>query len=275
MKILPGDFIDIGNGWFFTLDKDFATPADTCPQGAINDSRSPNPDVFYGPTEWKGKDGPTSAATLLQIEGIRAASGDDALYPFPGTVSVYEAGLDADLGAVNGHTFDSLEALLQHPAFKRKDDVVGAIGSTAVRLDATKLDEPMLDEAAVLWAAFNEFHLAQPMEGQAEEAGRRAAIRGIMVRLGIYEKFVRIANGSPTTGTQAASSKQPHEGRWFPHDGMKDPDTAGDTLVQVCFRDGYTAFGFVHDWDQNWHWAGSEAGMKSQGAIIAWRPHRP
>ncbi|MCS4088479.1 hypothetical protein [Rhizobium sp. BK176] len=46
------------------------------------------------------------------------------------------------------------------------------------------------DEATVLAAAAEEFNLAHPMEGQAEECGRRAAIRGLMVRLGLYDKFL-------------------------------------------------------------------------------------
>lgn len=54
---------------------------------------------------------------------------------------------------------------------------------------------------------------------------------------------------------------------------MIDPDVPGDSLVEVCFRDGDTAFGLIHDWDQNWQWACSEEGMKAPGAIIAWRPH--
>jgi hypothetical protein len=54
----------------------------------------------------------------------------------------------------------------------------------------------VFNEDAVLSAAAEEFHLAHPMEGQAEECGRRAAIRGIMVRLGIYEKFVSKTNGA-------------------------------------------------------------------------------
>lgn len=60
---------------------------------------------------------------------------------------------------------------------------------------------------------------------------------------------------------------------WRSHDGSGDPEVSGDTLVEVCFRDGDTAFGVVHDWDQNWQWAGSEAGLKAKGAIIAWRVH--
>jgi hypothetical protein len=54
----------------------------------------------------------------------------------------------------------------------------------------------MFNEDAVLSAAAEEFHLAHPMEGQAEECGRRAAIRGMMVRLGIYDKFVSKTNGA-------------------------------------------------------------------------------
>jgi hypothetical protein len=49
------------------------------------------------------------------------------------------------------------------------------------------------DETALLAAAVQEYQLAHPMEGQAEEAGRRAAVRGLMVRLGIYDKFIEAA----------------------------------------------------------------------------------
>jgi hypothetical protein len=53
---------------------------------------------------------------------------------------------------------------------------------------------PEFSEASVLAAALAEFNLAHPMEGQAEECGRRAAIRGMMVRLGLYDKFMAAAN---------------------------------------------------------------------------------
>lgn len=71
---------------------------------------------------------------------------------------------------------------------------------------------------------------------------------------------------------QLVSPTAAHAG-WRSHDGSGDPEVSGDTLVEVCFRDGDTAFGVVHDWDQNWQWAGSEAGLKAKGAIIAWRVH--
>jgi hypothetical protein len=63
-----------------------------------------------------------------------------------------------------------------------------------------------------------------------------------------------------------------HEG-WHSHQGMGDPDIPGDSLVQVCFRDGDTAFGLVHDWDQNWSWADTQEGLTTRGSIIAWRHH--
>lgn len=70
------------------------------------------------------------------------------------------------------------------------------------------------------------------------------------------------------------SPLQGEEG-WIPHDGLLDPDVAGDTLVEVCFRDGDTAFGVVQQWGQNWQWADSQCGLTAPGAIIAWRPHCP
>jgi hypothetical protein len=51
-----------------------------------------------------------------------------------------------------------------------------------------------LGEDAIVAAAVAEFKLAHPMEGQAEECGRRAAIRGMMVRLGLYDKLLKAAN---------------------------------------------------------------------------------
>ncbi|MDW9478676.1 hypothetical protein GOB57_08155 [Sinorhizobium meliloti] len=60
---------------------------------------------------------------------------------------------------------------------------------------------------------------------------------------------------------------------WHSHDGMIDPEVSGDTLVEVCFRDGDIAVGVVHDWDQNWQWAHSDEGLTAPGAIVAWRPH--
>lgn len=66
-------------------------------------------------------------------------------------------------------------------------------------LDLPPLQEQLLDEAVVLSAAVHEYRLAHPMEGQAEEAGRRAAIRGMMIRLGLYDRFVEAAKGVPQT----------------------------------------------------------------------------
>lgn len=60
---------------------------------------------------------------------------------------------------------------------------------------------------------------------------------------------------------------------WHSHNGMIDPEVSGDTLVEVCFRDGDIAVGVVNDWDQNWQWAQSDEGLTAAGAIVAWRPH--
>jgi hypothetical protein len=81
---------------------------------------------------------------------------------------------------------------------------------------------------------------------------------------GPTEVYYLYAGAAPTPSSSSG---------WHSHDGMLDPDIPGDTLVQVCFRDGDIAFGVVHDWDQNWHWADSEEGVKAPGAIVAWRPH--
>jgi hypothetical protein len=133
MKIQSGDFIDIGNGWFFALVEDWSTKEGACHLGEIADSRSIMPNVHYGPAAWKRKDGPVSALTLLQVEGHPSAAGEDAPYPFPGTVTVKSTGLFAGLFGLNGLSFDSLESLLEHPSFK------GALGKVAVGTQADRL----------------------------------------------------------------------------------------------------------------------------------------
>jgi hypothetical protein len=62
------------------------------------------------------------------------------------------------------------------------------------------------------------------------------------------------------------------EDNWISHDGTGDPDFPGETKVAVKFRDGEVAVGIVHDWDQNWQWANSEAGLTAAGAIVAFKP---
>ncbi|NTF18209.1 hypothetical protein G6L37_07300 [Agrobacterium rubi] len=69
------------------------------------------------------------------------------------------------------------------------------------------------------------------------------------------------------------SKPKTNDSGWRSHDGSGDPDAAGDTLVEVCFRDGDIGVGVIHDWDQNWQWAGSKWGLTSPGAIVAWRPY--
>lgn len=62
---------------------------------------------------------------------------------------------------------------------------------------------------------------------------------------------------------------------WIEHDGKGDPKVPGDTKVEVQFRDGDTAIGVMHDWDQNWQWLDTEDGRTAAGAIVAYRvvPH--
>ncbi|MBY3432802.1 hypothetical protein HFN89_01250 [Rhizobium laguerreae] len=72
----------------------------------------------------------------------------------------------------------------------------------------------------------------------------------------------------------AESAMPPADSRgWHSHDGLIDPEVPGDTLVEVCFRDGDIAVGVLNDWDQNWQWAQSNEGLTASGAIVAWRPH--
>lgn len=78
---------------------------------------------------------------------------------------------------------------------------------------------------------------------------------------------------TPISTITPLPAQQANASGWHSHDGILDPEIPGDTLVQVCFRDGDIAFGLVHDWDQNWQWAHSKEGLKAAGAIIAWRPH--
>jgi hypothetical protein len=133
MKIEPGDFIDIGNGWFFALDEDWTTAGGTCHLGVIADSRSIMPNVHYGPAAWKRKGGPVSSLTLIEIEGHPLADGEYASYPFPGTLTVKSTGLLAGLYGLNGLSFDSLESLLENPLFKGPHGKV-AIGTAETRL---------------------------------------------------------------------------------------------------------------------------------------------
>lgn len=143
MTLKPGDFIDIGNGWFFSLDEDWTAQDGSCAMGEIGDSLSLSPDVFYGPAAWNRKDGPVSSQALVQIEGLPLASGEYARYPFPGTLTVRAPGLIAGLTGLNGRVFDSLEDLLKHPAFKPGNGAV-AVGSAADRLELAKRKMPTL-----------------------------------------------------------------------------------------------------------------------------------
>lgn len=56
---------------------------------------------------------------------------------------------------------------------------------------------------------------------------------------------------------------------WMDHAGESDPRVPGDTYVEVMFRDGDTAYGRMHDWDQNWQWADSDE--DHDGDIVAYR----
>jgi hypothetical protein len=58
---------------------------------------------------------------------------------------------------------------------------------------------------------------------------------------------------------------------WNLHEGMGDPSISQSDQIEVRFRDGETAIGCVYDWDQNWHWATTDNGYRSDGAIVAWR----
>lgn len=102
---------------------------------------------------------------------------------------------------------------------------------------------------------------------------------GVYLRASDLEIMATALTSQPTDAAPALdmerfgdTSLHPNAG-WRSHDGTSDPDVPGDTLVEVCFRDGDTAFGLVYDWDQNWQWAKTSGGTKSAGAIIAWRPH--
>ena len=60
--------------------------------------------------------------------------------------------------------------------------------ATALELDI----EAVADE--VLSAALQEYRLTDNLAGQAETAGRHAAVRGMMARLGLYNEFVKALN---------------------------------------------------------------------------------
>lgn len=54
-----------------------------------------------------------------------------------------------------------------------------------------------LSAEEVLSAAVEEYTLQHPVEDEAERAGRRAAARGMMMRLGVYSKFADVTKGMP------------------------------------------------------------------------------
>lgn len=117
-QLKRGNWVDIGNGWFFAIDEDWATTAGECPIGFIGDSRSETPDVHFGPAAWNRGDGPISAKVLLEV-GEMPYSDVIQPYPFPGPVRVTEAGMNAGLGVFNKEVVENLETLLAHTAFKR------------------------------------------------------------------------------------------------------------------------------------------------------------
>jgi hypothetical protein len=134
------DFIDIGNGWFFSFDPEWSTNSGDLPIGYVADSLSSEPDNHYGPAAWDGKEGPLSARLLLEV-GTHPHEEEHGFVvrptPFPGPVHVTEAGRAAGLGALHGTVVESLEVLLVHPGFKRDGKQV-AVTTKAVRLAAVK-----------------------------------------------------------------------------------------------------------------------------------------
>jgi hypothetical protein len=112
-------FTEIGDGWFFALDEDWMMADGGCPLGFIGDAFSERTSESYGPAAWNGLPGPASSLTLATISGI-PKDHEYASKPFPGTVRITSAGMEAGLGALDGLLVASLDELLGAPCLNRK-----------------------------------------------------------------------------------------------------------------------------------------------------------
>lgn len=118
-----------------------------------------------------------------------------------------------------------------------------------------------LSPAPGTYAAIHAHTLRKAVRREEEEDGNPHLAEELREAMRFIE---RVAEGArPPADAQG----------WHSHDGTINPEVSGDTLVEVCFRDGDIAVGVVNDWDQNWQWAQSDEGLTAAGAIVAWRPH--
>lgn len=72
-------------------------------------------------------------------------------------------------------------------SYRQAPEFLEALKETADA--APRAQPPIRGRDAVLQAALEEFHLQHPTETSRDRSGRRAAIRGMMVRLDLYEDF--------------------------------------------------------------------------------------
>lgn len=138
-------FVDLGVGWFFAPDTDWAMNSGGYPVALLADAESSSPDVFFGPAAWDGREGPGKARTLLSVRNkyLDTYLSEDESVPapesaFPGTITVTEAGVLDGLGILAGFevvTFAMLMSLIQ-PILQRKAELTLSTTSASDRLMA-------------------------------------------------------------------------------------------------------------------------------------------
>lgn len=157
-------FLDLGIGWFFAPDTDWAMQGDSngafYPRGFIADAESDRPDTFFGPAAWGRQTGPSCGQVLLEVENKYLQSflmEDDSepstvvvpRTPFPGMLHVTKAGIASGLDALNGfevQSFDSLVAMIL-PALHARSSKPLSVESSADRLAGVRERWPHLCES--------------------------------------------------------------------------------------------------------------------------------
>lgn len=123
--------------------------------------------------------------------------------------------------ALSGEHLEDEQDLISHDAlrFQRDCDITEARGIVrAMGRDPAKLVDPAPGPDAIIAAGLAEHRLEHPTEGDEARLGRRAAVRGMMVRLGLYAEFAAALEGAPVSeamGSEIDTTDMPEMGVAF------------------------------------------------------------